>query len=265
MARTKLDTEATGWSSIGDHSARNSSGVPAAEDIARRIQDLIVAEGLEEGDRVPSERDIAQLLSTSRPTVSQAIRILVTRGLVESRRGSGSYVTNRPLASFENSVSLMLDLNSDSVGQLHELRLWLEITGVLTAIERASDEDLAVGEEALTRLVGDAGDTAAWMSSDTRFHATLVRASNNPYLASIYESVHAALINYEYRAWIENGSVPEWLEPQNADALVRLHEPILNALKARDAEAARQAVQAHHEAMADHIAQSSVARGDVSQ
>lgn len=256
VARTKLDTEATGWNSINSLPSRGAGVAPAAEDIARSIQDLIVSQGLQEGDRVPSERDIAHLLSTSRPTVSQAIRILVTKGLIESRRGSGAYVTNRPLAGLESSVGLMLDLNADSITQLNEFRLWLELTGVLAAVERATEEDLALGEESLRRLVDDVGDVAAWMSADTRFHATLVRASKNPYLTSIYESVHAALINYEYRSWIQNEFVPAWLEAGNADALVKLHQPILDALKSRDPAAVREAIGAHHEAMAEHLARS---------
>jgi GntR family transcriptional regulator, transcriptional repressor for pyruvate dehydrogenase complex len=255
MVRTKLDTTDSAWSTIGARPQSGDAGAPAAEEIARQIQDLIITEGLSEGDRVPSERDLAELLSTSRPTVSQAIRILVTQGLVESRRGSGAYVTNRPLASIEKSVGLMLDLNEASVGQLNELRLWLETTGVVTACERASEDDLAKGAEALESLISDVGDTAAWMSADTKFHATLVRAADNPYLAAIYESVHATLINYEYRAWIDSGAVPRWLEKSNSN-MEGVHRPILEAVKARDAEAARFAVLSHHEAMGAHLTES---------
>ena len=59
--------------------------------------------------------------------------------------------------------------------------------------------EVDAGEAALRRLAASAGNTSAWISADTHFHATLVRASHNPYLASIYESVHETLINYEYR------------------------------------------------------------------
>jgi GntR family transcriptional regulator, transcriptional repressor for pyruvate dehydrogenase complex len=65
----------------------DGTGPRVAEDIAAQIQGLIISGDLPEGARLPSERDLAAMLSTSRPTVSQAIRILVVRGLVESRRG----------------------------------------------------------------------------------------------------------------------------------------------------------------------------------
>jgi GntR family transcriptional regulator, transcriptional repressor for pyruvate dehydrogenase complex len=255
MVRTKLDIRDTAWSTIGVR-PHGEHGLPAAEEIARHIQDLIISEKLVEGDRVPSERDLAEFLGTSRPTVGQAIRILITRGLIESRPGSGAYVTNRPLASIEQSVGLMLHLNEATVGQLNELRLWLETTGAVTACERATEEAVSNCAEALDSLLSDSGDTAGWMSADTRFHAALVRAADNPYLAAIYESVHATLINYEYRGWIDSGAVPRWLEPSNTGALEEIHRPILAAVQARDADAARLAVRRHHEAMGAHLAES---------
>ncbi|WP_415853443.1 FadR/GntR family transcriptional regulator [Sinomonas sp. G460-2] len=240
----------------GSVSGRTTTSPGAAEDIADRIQEFIIAEGLEAGARLPSERDLAVILSISRPIVSQAVRILVVRGLVESRRGSGMYVTRQPEGSLASSVNLMLNLNQESIGQLSDLRLWLETIGVLQAIEHRTDELLESSQRALDRLRLDSGDVAAWMSADTLFHATLVRGSRNPYLASIYESVHVALIDYEYRAWIDTGTVPSWLQPSESDAMLALHEPILQSVRDRDPDAARAAILSHHEAMARHLAAS---------
>ncbi|ADZ70874.1 FadR/GntR family transcriptional regulator [Polymorphum gilvum] len=224
-----------------------------AEDVASQIQDFIIAQNLSEGSRLPSERDLAKILSTSRPTVSQAIRILVVKGLIQSRRGSGSYVTRRPQESLAASVNLMLDLDRDSVHHLNDLRLWLETMGIVQAIERGTDAEIAEGEAALEVLKDSIGDISAWMSADTHFHATLVRASHNPYLASIFESVHATLIEYEYRAWVDKGTVPKWLRKTEAAAVTALHEPILQAFKERNEEAGRIAVLHHHYVMAQHL------------
>ena len=228
----------------------------AAEAIAQQIQGLIITQDLPEGLRLPAERDLAEMCATSRPTVSQAIRILVVRGLVESRRGSGAYVMRRPESNLAASMDLILGLNVESVEHLANLRLWLEESGVHQAIEHATADDLAAGDAALVRLRESAGATASWMSADTQFHATLVRASKNPYLASIFEGVHTALINYEYRRWIASGTTPGWLGRGQAAALTSLHEPILRALAERDPEAGRLAVIHHHHAMAEHLAAS---------
>jgi GntR family transcriptional regulator, transcriptional repressor for pyruvate dehydrogenase complex len=234
-------------------SMRDGTGPRVAEDIAAQIQGLIISGDLPAGARLPSERDLAAMLSTSRPTVSQAIRILVVRGLVESRRGSGAYVTGRPEAELATAVSLMLDLNQESVQYLSELRLQLETTGIEWAIERATADQVDAGMAALEQMRHNAGYAAAWMSADTQFHSALVQASHNPYLASMYESVHRALIDYEYQAWVDKGTAPVWLGKTQAAAQLALHEPILEAVRRRDVGLARQAVLRHHDAMAQHL------------
>ncbi|MGX1306594.1 GntR family transcriptional repressor for pyruvate dehydrogenase complex [Amorphus suaedae] len=257
MARPKTATDADLWKSLdilSSVSPASTSG--AAEEIADQIQQTIINGNLEEGARLPSERDLARILSTSRPTVSQAIRILVVKGVVHTRRGSGAFVARRSGEGLAASVNLMLGLDRVSAPHLNELRLWLETAGVTEAIQRATDDEVREGEAALQRLQESTGDTSAWMSADTHFHATLVRASHNPYLASIYESVHAALIRYEHRDWIDRGTVPVWMTADDADAVTAIHQPILDAIRDRDEEAGRRAVQRHHEAMARHLSAS---------
>jgi GntR family transcriptional regulator, transcriptional repressor for pyruvate dehydrogenase complex len=252
VARTKGVPDDSPWQALSGAGGRGREG--AAEEIAADIQRLILARDLPDGARLPSERDLAVLLSTSRPTVSQAIRILVVKGLVESRRGSGAYVRLRPETSLATSMHLMLDVRPDSVDQLAELRLALETSGIVRAIERATEQELAEGERALERLERSAGDTASWMSADTYFHATLVGASHNAYLTSMFSSVHGALIDYEYRTWIDEGTVPSWLAPDRAAALTAVHEPLLRAVRTRDVALALYAVRHHHEVMAQHLA-----------
>lgn len=257
MARTKEVFDDSFWEAIGETTSKRAPILPrAADEIALQIQQAIVSRKLAEGDRLPSERDLAEGLSTSRPTVSQAIRILVVKGLVESRRGSGLYVARRTQESLVSSVNLILNLDQGSVPHLNDLRLWLETTGIVQAIDRATEDEIAEGDLALQCLKESTGDTAAWMSADTNFHTTLVRASHNPYLALIFESVHTALITYEYRNWISKGIVPKWLRKKEAAAVTALHEPILEALKRRDEEAGRIAVLHHHYVMAQHLAAS---------
>jgi GntR family transcriptional regulator, transcriptional repressor for pyruvate dehydrogenase complex len=257
VTRSKPVTDERLWNRVERESSQQSMAGPrAAEVLAAQVQQLITAKDLAEGARLPSERDLARILCASRPTVSQAIRILVVHGLVESRRGSGAYVTRRPEARLATTVGLMLDLDQESVQHLSELRLWLETTGIERAIERAAPHEIAAGEAALRQLRSNAGNVAAWLSSCTLFHSTLVRASQNPYLSSIFESVHATLMNYEYHAWIEMGTVPAWLQKPEAEALHALHEPILDAVRCGDTAMGVRAVLRHHEVMAQHLADS---------
>ena len=253
MSRSKSSTDLEVWErSLVRLGATNG----AAEEIAQQIQDVILAQDLGEGCRLPSERDLAELLHTSRPTVSQAIRILIVRGLVESRRGSGAYVRRRPELSLATSMDLMLGVNVESVAHLADLRLWLEDAGVRAGVHQRTPEDLDLAQVALERLRASAASTASWLSADTAFHVALVGASHNPYLTSIFEGVHKTLMNYEYRHWVASGTVPAWLGRANAASLIALHEPILVAVRSRDEARANAAVQVHHRAMQDHLARS---------
>ncbi|MDT7726652.1 MAG: GntR family transcriptional regulator, transcriptional repressor for pyruvate dehydrogenase complex [Actinomycetota bacterium] len=227
-----------------------------ADDVADRIRKLIISENLSEGTRLPSERELAERFGTSRPTVSQSLRTLALMGLVEIRRGSGAYVLRRPESMVTASVNLMLDLDETSVSHLMQLRLWLETLGVQHAATREpalSEDEVADIRTALDRLKSASDKTSEWIAEDTVFHATIVRSAGNPYLASLYESVHTAVISYEYRYWVESETVPGWLRKASPDELMSLHEPIALAVIERDSEAARVAVLNHHTAMSEHL------------
>ncbi|WP_432845724.1 FadR/GntR family transcriptional regulator [Amycolatopsis sp. CA-161197] len=227
-----------------------------ADEVAARIRALIISEDVEEGARLPSERELAERFAASRPTVSQALRSLSLMGLVEIRRGSGAYVVRRPESMVTASVNLMLDLDRRSVGDLMQLRLWLETLGVEEAARRTTapdPEERAEVLSALTRLTSSAGTMSEWIAADTVFHATVVRSSGNPYLAAMYESVHTAVLSFEFQQWVDTESAPSWLETTGADEQRALHEPIARAVLDRDPEAARKAVAAHHQRMAEHL------------
>jgi GntR family transcriptional repressor for pyruvate dehydrogenase complex len=227
--------------------------LPVGEDLARRVEGLVASGQLAPGSRLPSERDLADMLRVSRLSVSQAIRILVVRGMAESRRGSGTYVTSRAFGS----PSVPVDVNAGSVDELAEFRLWLETTGVVQAAMRATDGEVDEAESALAATRDSAGDVLSWMSADTRFHATLVRSAHNPYLSSVYENVHTAVINRELRRWVRSGQVPAWLGASEGPALFALHESLLDAVRGRDPDTARIAVMRHHLVMARNLAGSS--------
>lgn len=247
------------WTEVGAQTAegRPDNGSNVADEIVQRIEGLIIDGRLVEGERLPSERDLATIFATSRPTISQAIRVLVVRGLIDSRRGSGAYVTVTSELMLVGGTRLLADLNRDSIHQLHQFRLWLETTGVQEAILHGTSAEFSVALNAMNRMKADHLDVAEWMSADTQFHAAIVRASQNPFLAAIYETVHTSLLNFEYQSWIESGRVPSWLAGDNLAEVVELHAPIVDAILDRDATAAIAAVARHHEAMALHLQSSS--------
>lgn len=230
-----------------------------ADDVAEQIRQLIITKDLAEGERLPSERHLASMFGASRPIVSQALRSLSLMGLVQIKQGSGAYIIRRPESAIAASVNLMLDLDKQSLSHLVDLRLWLETLGATEAIQ-VPESDLDDVRAALERLNHSmVGGTSSWIAADTVFHAAVVRASGNPFLASIYEAIHTAVISYEYDEWVSRDRVPDWLLPSNADAQMAIHKPIVDAMAARDDTALRAAIRHHHDVMLQHIERS---RGD---
>jgi GntR family transcriptional regulator, transcriptional repressor for pyruvate dehydrogenase complex len=219
-----------------------------SDEVAEQIRRLIVSEQLAEGARLPAERELADRFEVSRPMVSQALRMLSLMGLIEIRRGSGAFVLRRPQAMVTASVGLMLDLHG-SVGELAELRLWLETLGVVHAAQRQPPVTAGIGD-ALQRLAASTGSASEWIAADTVFHAMAVRAAGNTYLTTIHEGVHTAVLTHEH--WVRTETEPAWLAPPAAP-LLDLHRAIYDAVAAADPEAASAAVLRHHQVMLEHL------------
>lgn len=222
-----------------------------ADEVVEQIRAIILENDLQEGTRLPSERDLSQRLGASRPIVAQALRTLSMMGLVDIRPGSGVYVIRRPEHLVVQSMRLIRDVENDTPEHLLELRFTLEDTGTRLAVERASRQDIARIEAALGRIV-DAATPAAWVSADSVFHSELVRAGGNAYLSLMFEAVHNIAVSSTYQNWVESGDPPEWLL-QAVAGPDRLHLGMLEALEARDADAMHAAVVAHHETMYHHL------------
>lgn len=240
------------------HVSPVDSSLRLSDGISDRILRFIVDDGLEEGARLPSERDLAERFDTSRPTVSQALRRLSLLGMVDIRRGSGVYVLRRPQTMVTTSLGLMLHLDNGSIDDLMEARLWLETTAVERAARREDlpDEGVATSlRAALERLVESHGSTPRWIAADTVFHAAVVDVARNPFISAFYQSVHTAALESEYDEWVDRNTEPAWLHATSPDEHRALHEPIMRAVLDQDPEAGRAAVAAHHRVMLDHLNQ----------
>lgn len=223
-----------------------------ADQVVARVRELIVDEALAVGDRLPPERTLADRFGTSRAIVSQALRTLSLMGLVEIRPGSGAYVTRNPAAMVTSSVDLLVQTHDGSPEDIAELRYWLETVGTTHALERITDDDLALVDTMLGRMEDSRGQLSAWVVADAEFHAALVRASGNSYLATLYESVHSAVTSLTYDAWVAKTRPPTWFR-RDFDGQMALHTAIAEALRERDQATLLDALDRHHEALVEHL------------
>jgi GntR family transcriptional regulator, transcriptional repressor for pyruvate dehydrogenase complex len=159
-------------------------------DIAiEKIKEMIVSGELSPGERLPKEADLAQRLGLSRSSLREAVRALSLVRILDVRQGDGTYVTSLESDVLLDAMSFVVDLHQDR-GVLHVLEARRVLEGAVAglAAQHVSEDEL--GE--LRRLIEEAGscDTVEeFVENDLEFHRVIARASRNPVLASLLDSV----------------------------------------------------------------------------
>jgi GntR family transcriptional repressor for pyruvate dehydrogenase complex len=211
------------------------------QQVADRLRAHIDIEGLQPGDRLLSERELAERLGVSRTSVRQALTALEVTGLVEIRHGGGVFITEPP----EMVLPLLADALADEHEQLPaiiEVRQAIEAQTARLAALRRTDDDLAGLELAIRRMqdANRAGEDAA--DADREFHDRIVAAARNPLLAALWEQL-ASPVDKTRRASLAR--------PGRPAASLRAHRRIRDAIAAADPDRAAKAMLAHLAVVAD--------------
>lgn len=205
--------------------------------IARRILELIAADKLRPGDRLPAERELAALLGASRPSLREALHALQAQGTVEIRHGSGVFVAD---PATTRSLRGALYAEEVSIRELFDMREVLELPAAAWAARSQDREKLAAVSEACEQLA-EAGQSTEidWeqlRELDTAFHIRIVEAAGNRFMARTAGVLHEILAT----GMETTLRVPGRLERSRQD-----HRRILDALLAGNPVAARRAVAGH--------------------
>lgn len=211
---------------------------PLATEIARRLVEYLLSGQVGPGERMPSERQLAQAFGVGRSAMREAIKSLSLIGLVEVRHGDGTYLRRTDGSLLPQVIEWGLLLGEPRTRDLVEARQKIESIVAALAAERRSDEDLTELRRLLTRMRDQAepgGDAAAFVEADVAFHLRLAEAARNTALRDVLAGVQALL-----RVWI--GRV---IAAGNRDLSYREHVPIVEALERGDPAAAQAAMEAH--------------------
>lgn len=204
------------------------------DEAARQLQAAIEAGTWPPGTRLPSERELAQMLGIGRSSVREAMRMLEAIDLVEIRPGEGTFVRRerRPLAD----AGVRALLQEEHVAEAYEVRELLDTQVVALAVERATPEDLRAMESALDRMAAQIKIGRTGIEEDHDFHTALTRVVDNQLLLQLHEMLWEKL-----RPAIEQS----FQVPGRAERALAEHRAILEAVKTRDATAAREHALKH--------------------
>lgn len=218
-----------------------SGGTPprgAAEQVVTFVRGQIERGELRAGDRLPPERDLASQLGVSRPTVRAGLRALATLGVVQPRRGAGTFITDGPPMLGPEPLSFLAALHGFSRDEMYEVRRILEVGAAGLAAERARGEHLAALADEVTSLYASIGDPPAFLLHDINFHRAIGAASCNPIVASLMEMV-AALYYEQRRQTAVRANDRDFREA------AEMHRRIYQAVRDKDAARARSEMNAH--------------------
>lgn len=206
------------------------------QDIVGQIHDFIRDGVLKPGDRLPAERELAERLEVGRSSVREAIRALELQGLVVSRPGAGTFVTNESLDTLMSIIASTRTGQVEALNDIFEVRHLLEPQIAGLAAQRATPEDIrrmeqAVGKQELEIASGESG-----VAGDTAFHFALAQATQNWALMKVMPTITDVL---------KESRDQSLQTPGRPERSLASHKYILETIVNRDAEGARSAMEHH--------------------
>lgn len=200
--------------------------------VLAHLRELLVNGGVQTGERLPSERELALSLGVSRPAVREAVRAMEMIGVLETRHGRASTVRIPDASVLGEFFSLALAQQPAIIHDIVEVRIALERQAVRLACARATAEDHRRLERALAEIEATIGDVAQGGHADLHFHSELVAAAHSPALSTVYGTItHLLERSHVERRHRIAGSPTAWA------FLVDHHRSIHDAL--RDGNATR--------------------------
>jgi len=210
--------------------------------LARRVETelerLILESRLGEGDRLPSERELATQFGVSRTVIREAIRALAARRLVDVEMGRGMTVRVPTTEGAGEGMRLLLRLQAGGADadKVSELRRVLEDAIAALAAERRTDADLSALEQVLVQASAHREDPEAFIKADVAFHSLLARATQNELFVLVLDSLATVMAEVRLLAL---------RVPGTASRALAHHTRVYEAVKAGDAVGARAAMDAH--------------------
>ena len=220
----------------------SSSPVHLPDEIANQLSHLIQTKKLAPGDRLPSERNLCEQFSVSRPVIREALSRLKSEGLISIKRGVGVFVTERdPRGAFKIQD---VDIGEKiSITQVMELISTVEVAATRLAAARRTSDDLKQIRKCLLGMQYAIASDRLGDEEDYEFHQAIVLATHNPYFETL--SQH---IEHTARRMIRQlRSNTKTRHTNLIEAVQAEHQAIFNAIQAGDPAAAEQAARKHLE------------------
>jgi len=206
--------------------------------VVNEIQRVIVSGQLEPGMKLLPERELADELGVSRTVIREAVRILVAKGLLETKPGVGTIVRQVTSDQIVEPLSLLLRTQDESISieHLHQVRHMLEVEIAGLAALQATGDDIAELTEILDKMEAVLDIPEAFVAIDADFHRGLAKTTRNPLLIILLDSIRDLM--QEVRLLVTR-------HPDLRQNVIPDHRKILKRVAANDPKGARHAMEEH--------------------
>ncbi|MCP3028610.1 FCD domain-containing protein [Halobacillus sp. A5] len=211
---------------------------------ANEIKEYIKRKKLQSGDKLPSVADLVDILQIGRSSLREALQLLETQGAIEVLNGKGTFI--KDIKPFQIRLAFEVEDEKNFLLEALEVREALEGKAVQLAVHAADEEDIQLMDEQLKKYVQfiDEGRRNEANSADAGFHRAIYRASNNPMLESMIDSV--------WETFHEFWNVP-FGKDDIFDQSYPYHETLLQAIRESNEEKAEEAFRKIMRSVRDSI------------
>ncbi|WP_297421185.1 FadR/GntR family transcriptional regulator [Clostridium sp.] len=223
-------------SNIKDFDLNNisSSTKSLGEQTSERIIQLIIENDWKAGDKLPNEYDLAEKLQVGRSTIREAIKALVSRNILEIRRGAGTYISEKGgIADDPLGLTFVKDKFKLAVDLL-EVRFMIEPSIASIAAVKATDEEIQQMSDLCDEIEELILQGEPYMDKDIEFHTAIAKSSKNLVVGNLIPII--------------NSSIAIFIDITNQKLrreTIETHREVLNAIKERDSNGARDAMYLH--------------------
>lgn len=219
--------------------------------VVQYIKEEVRQDRLRVGNKLPTEREMSAQLGISRNSIREALRTLGSLGIVESRQGSGNYLSGDVSKFFTESFEMMAMVNKVNPLEISQMRRALEIQAFSQILGKITSEEIKQLEEILDSLA--ATSEPEQPAVDLRFHYQLIELSGNTLMMSTSQALSATFLSN-----VDN-SLRQLLPEQKA-ITVKSHYDIVRALSDKDMASGIRAINAHYDVVDERILETNPSR-----
>ncbi len=208
--------------------------------IADQIRSSILAGEFSPGDKLPPERELAEMFGVSRPSVREAINILAAAGLVKAYQGGGTVVMSLVETAAGNPLTELIRNEQERALDVIEVRKGMESWTAFYAAQRALPEDVRRLEDLVSGMERNLDGLKPSEDLDANFHIVIARATHNIVWLHLMQTLFDAMKEFQQTVWRA-----VYLTREDHHLLFEHHRRILDAIRTKDAEGAREAMSRH--------------------